>query len=106
MANKFDPTEVENLSTRKQAEKTNDEMFNAKNVPNTTADIEATKYGPKTIYGVIMIGIGTMMYGLIGTLVRLSMLGEEAVAYNSNAALVVSEVGKFVVTFTLLFYSQ
>eukprot|EP01084_Bolivina_argentea_P104395 186932_1 len=46
------------------------------------------------------------MYGLLGTLVRLSMLGEEAVAYNSNAALVVSECGKFMVTFTLLFYSQ
>eukprot|EP01083_Nonionella_stella_P264355 896923_1 len=104
MANTFDPEEVEILlSTGTKGDKTSDEIFVAKNGPKTS---EETKYGPKTMYGIIMIGIGTMMYGLIGTLVRLSMLGEEAVAYNSNAALVVSEVGKFVVTFLLLFYSQ
>eukprot|EP01084_Bolivina_argentea_P267201 453522_1 len=76
------------------------------NPPNVTNTTKKTKYGAKSAYGIIMIIIGTIMYGVLGTIVRLSMEGEDKVPYNSNAALVIAEFGKFIVTFILLFYLQ
>ena len=49
-----------------------------------------------------MILIGTIMYGILGILNRLSMLGKSSTPYQSAAAMEVAEFSKFVVTALLL----
>merc|ERR1719410_365499 len=51
-----------------------------------------------------MIGFGTMMYGSVGTLNRLSRMNQAP--YNSNAALLVAEIGKFIASVALLLWQE
>eukprot|EP01084_Bolivina_argentea_P267204 453530_1 len=53
-----------------------------------------------------MIIIGTTMYGIYGILSRLSMLGNKSTPYQSAAAMVVAEFGKFIISALLLFNTQ
>ena len=59
--------------------------------PKQTLVVEE-KHAATSTMGILMICAGTIMYGILGTLTRLSMLGQESAPYNSNAAL-----GMFVV---------
>ena len=67
---------------------------------------DTSKLGADTFAGAAMIIIGTTMYGIFGILSRLSMLGNNSTPYQSAAAMVVAEFGKFVVSFFLLFHGE
>eukprot|EP00483_Globobulimina_turgida_P001574 UN01576 len=95
---KQNPDEIEVLISKKDS-----------NSPDSIENMKksykpAAKYAATSVYGILMICIGTLMYGVMGTIIRLSMEGQDRVAYNSNAALVLAECGKFSVTLFLLFY--
>ena len=63
---------------------------------------ESNLLGADTFAGAAMILIGTIMYGILGILNRLSMLGKSSTPYQSAAAMEVAEFSKFVVTALLL----
>ena len=64
------------------------------------------KIGANSFQGICMIIIGTIMYGIAGVLTKLSMLDRRSIKYNTFAAMVVCEFGKFIISFILLFYLQ
>ena len=63
-----------------------------------------SKLATTSFYGLLMITIGTLMYSSVGTLNRLSRLNR--LPYNSNAALVIAEMGKFVASIALLLWQE
>mmetsp|Transcript_32633 Transcript_32633/g.52928 ORF Transcript_32633/g.52928 Transcript_32633/m.52928 type:complete len:374 (+) Transcript_32633:53-1174(+) len=67
---------------------------------------DESKLGADTFAGVAMVIVGTIMYGIFGILSRLSMLGKRSTPYQSAAAMVVAECGKFVVSLVLLLFSE
>merc|ERR1712129_599819 len=62
------------------------------------------KLETNSMQGLAMIGVGTLMYGSVGTLNRLSRLNRAP--YNSNAALLIAEIGKLIASIALLVYQE
>ena len=64
------------------------------------------KIGADTFAGAAMIMIGTILYGIFGILNRLSMLGKRSTPYQSAAAVMIAECGKFIISALLLFHTE
>ena len=63
------------------------------------------KYSPTSTQGIIIVIIGTILYGIFGIFIRLSYLDEKSAPYDMDSVLVCSEAFKFFVSL-ILFRSE
>ncbi|ETO21418.1 putative UDP-sugar transporter protein SLC35A4 [Reticulomyxa filosa] len=67
---------------------------------------EGSQLDAFTKEGVCFVVLGTLLYGFLGTVSKLSFLGEERLQYEPTSVLMLSEVFKFVVSGLLLMSEQ
>lgn len=76
--------------------------INSQSVSPDIATTPPTKLGAASLCGMAVIVAGTAMYGMLGTFTRLSMNEGGEVPYDANAALLVVECTKLLVTAIML----
>jgi len=55
-------------------------------------------------YGILALLVGTLMYGMVGVLTRLSMMEQDPPPFNTNAVLLCTDIAKFAVTISVLLH--